>query len=68
MIHSFRMAVSKEKLRAHRKKNLEKIKSSVKLVQPVEAEESIKVRERIKVRTTSALVPGEGRSMGMDID
>ena len=47
---------------------MEKIKSSVKLVQPVEVEEPIKVREKIKVHAKSALIPGEGRSMGMDID
>ncbi len=63
-----RMAASREKLLAHRKKKLEKIKSSVKLVQPIEVGEPIKVREKIKVHTKSALIAGEGRSMGMDID
>lgn len=64
------MAASREKLRAHRKKKLEK--SSVKLVEPMamETEEAVKVREKIKVpaKSRSALIPGEGRSMGMDID
>ena len=71
--HAFwkhRMAASREKLRAHRKKKLEK--ASVKLVEPVatETEEGEKVREKIRVpaKSRSALVPGEGRSMGMDVD
>ena len=68
-IHS--MAASKEKLRAHRTKKMEK-SASVKLVEPVAAETSgaEKIREKIKVSTKSrsALIPGEGRSMGMDID
>lgn len=63
------MAASREKLRAHRKKKLDK-SSSVKLVEPmaVETAEEEKVREKIKVKSRSALVAGEGRSMGMDID
>ena len=71
--HAFwrhRMAASREKLRAHRKQKLQK--ASVKLVQPVATRtaESEMVREKIKVpvKAPSALVPGEGRSMGMDID
>lgn len=63
------MAASREKLRAHRKKKLEKIKSSVKLVEPMQVEEEpTKIREKIKVSTRSALIAGEGRSMGMEID
>lgn len=66
------MAASREKLRAHRKKKLEKAKTAVKLVEPTTMESSgaEKIREKIKVQTKarSALVPGEGRSMGMDID
>ncbi|KAJ3557003.1 hypothetical protein NM688_g1711 [Phlebia brevispora] len=71
--HAFwkhRMAASREKLRTHRKKKLEK--TSVKLLEPMamESEESEKIREKIKVsvKTRSALIPGEGRSMDMDID
>ncbi|KAI0928437.1 hypothetical protein AcW1_005681 [Taiwanofungus camphoratus] len=70
--HTFwknRMAASREKLRTSRKR---KAKTSVKLVAPVslELQETEKVRETIKVsaKTRSALVPGEGRSMGMEID
>ncbi|KAG6837308.1 hypothetical protein H0H93_011910, partial [Arthromyces matolae] len=67
-----RMAVSREKQRAHRKKSLEAVKSSVKLHEPVivESPTSTKISEKIKVsaKSRSALVPGEGRSMGMDID
>ncbi|KAK7467201.1 ATPase-activating ribosome biosynthesis protein [Stygiomarasmius scandens] len=72
--HAFwknRMAASREKQRAHRKKALEKAKeSSTKLVAPIESPESSKVREKIKVptRTRSALIQGEGRSMTMDVD
>ncbi|TFK42520.1 ribosomal protein L24e-domain-containing protein [Crucibulum laeve] len=67
-----RMAVSKEKQRAHRRKVLEAAKKSVTLHEPmaVESAESSKVREKIKISTKSrsALIQGEGRSMGMDID
>jgi len=43
------------------------------LVQPISAspeKEVIRIKEKIKVKKTrqSALVPGEGRSMGMDLD
>ncbi|THG98978.1 hypothetical protein EW026_g3307 [Hermanssonia centrifuga] len=65
-----RMAASREKLRAHRKKKAEK--ASVKLVEPMamETTETEPIREKIRVsaKSRSALVPGEGRSMGMDID
>jgi large subunit ribosomal protein L24e len=73
--HAFwknRMAVSREKHRAHRKKMVESAKTSVKLVEPMSIElgEVEKAREKIKVPTKarSALVQGEGRSMGMEID
>jgi len=61
------MAVSREKQRAHRKKTMEAAKSSVRLHQPLSTESP---REKIKVavKTKSALVQGEGRSMGMEID
>lgn len=61
------MLQNKEKVRAHRKKTME----SVKLLQPVSTSPSAeKVKEKIKVPTKSrsALIGGEGRSMGMDID
>src|SRR5258706_124134 len=43
------------------------------LVQPISAsteKEKVRIKEKIKVKKTrqSALVPGEGRSMGMDLD
>lgn len=62
-----RMLVAREKLKAHRKRKLEK--TSVKLVQPL-TPQAEKVKEKIKVpvKARSALVAGEGRSMGMDID
>ncbi|THH20692.1 hypothetical protein EW146_g714 [Bondarzewia mesenterica] len=68
--HAFwknRMVASRDKVRAHRKKTIE----SVKLLQPTTARSSKeKVLEKIKVpaKSRSALVAGEGRSMGMDID
>jgi len=72
--HAFwkhRMAAAREKQRAHRKKKLEG-KASVTLVEPmsVESPETEKVLEKIKVpvKARSALIQGEGRSMGMDID
>ena len=66
---AYRMLASKEKLRAHRKRAAEK--SAVKLLEPATADASkTKIREKIKVqsRSKSALIAGEGRSMGMDID
>lgn len=66
---SCRMAASREKLRAHRKKTVEK--TTVRLVEPMAVESmEERVREKIKVhaKSRSALIPGEGRSMGMDID
>ena len=65
------MAASRAKVLAHRKKKLMR-PSAVKLVEPmaslsVEAS-SEKIKEKVKASTKSALVPGEGRSMGMEID
>jgi large subunit ribosomal protein L24e len=64
------MAVAKAKQRAHRQKVLDKVKGSVKLHEPMAAEETPKVREKIKVpaKSRSALVQGDGRSMGMEVD
>jgi large subunit ribosomal protein L24e len=63
------MAVARAKQKAHRKKMLDAAKTSVKLQEPV-ATTTVPVREKIKVtaKSRSALVPGEGRSMGMDLD
>lgn len=65
------MAAAREKHRAHRKKKLEK-NASVTLVEPVsmESAETEKVLGKIKVpvKSKSALIQGEGRSMGMDLD
>jgi large subunit ribosomal protein L24e len=63
------MAAAREKIRAHRKKTAVS-KPSVKLVEPLAKTEADPVREKIRVpvKSRSALVPGEGRSMGMDID
>jgi large subunit ribosomal protein L24e len=63
------MAASKEKLRAHRTKlRASKTDVSTALVEPISANPEM-VREKIKVHATkSALIPGEGRSMGMEID
>jgi len=68
-----RMALSRDKHRAHRKKVLEAAKSSAvnKLLKPTTTSpESSKIREKVKApsKSRSALVQGEGRSMGMDID
>jgi large subunit ribosomal protein L24e len=66
------MAASREKQRAHRKKVLEKSRISVELHKPLEIEASeSRVRDKIKISaksSQSALVKGEGRSMGMDTD
>jgi large subunit ribosomal protein L24e len=66
------MAASREKQRAHRKKTLEAIKSSVKLHEPISTESHV-AREKIKVpakavKTRTALIQGQGRSMDMEID
>ena len=69
------MAASRAKLLAHRqkKKALSERSTSITLVQPmsmlfVEATPE-KLREKVKVLSReSALIPGEGRSMGMAID
>jgi len=68
-----RMTLSREKHRAHRKKALEAAKSSAvkQLLQPTTASpEFSKIREKVRVSSMrqSALVQGEGRSMGMEID
>jgi len=72
--HAFwkhRMAAAREKHLAHRKKKLEK-KTSVTLVEPMvtESQETEKVLQKIKVpsKAKSALIQGEGRSMGMELD
>jgi len=72
--HAFwknRMAAAREKKLVHRKKMLA-AKTSVKLLEPIttESPRTEKVLEKIKVplKAKSALMPAEGRSMGMDID
>ena len=66
------MAASRAKLLAHRKKKLDTAPTSVKLLQPMgdmSMEEPSKIKEKIRVPLRkSALVAGEGRNMGMDID
>ena len=64
------MAAAKEKVRAHRRKVLAKKESiSTKLVEPV-ATSTSPIREKIKIKSSarSALIPGEGQSMGMEVD
>jgi len=63
----FRMAASREKQRAHRKKRMEAVKSSVKLHEPISTETQ-KEKIKVPVKAKSALVPGEQRSMGMEVD
>jgi large subunit ribosomal protein L24e len=66
------MAASRERKLAHRRKTLELAKGSVKLVEPisVDSPQMEKVREKIKIpaKARSALVPGDGRSVDMDLD
>jgi large subunit ribosomal protein L24e len=63
------MAASRQRKLARRKKVSERASSSIKLVQPL-PQGDVKVREKIKVpvMARSALVPGEGRSMAMEVD
>jgi len=64
-----RMAASREKQRAHRKKVMDAAKTSVRLHEPISTETStIKEKIQVPVKARSALIQGEGRSMGMDID
>ncbi|KAI0302148.1 ribosomal protein L24e-domain-containing protein [Russula brevipes] len=71
--HAFwknRMATSREKLKAHRKKSSES-RTSVRLLEPmaeVQSPEKIKTKIKKHEKPTSALVVGEGRSMGMEVD
>lgn len=64
------MSVAREKQRAHRTKKLAAKSVSVKLLEPTAVEETIGALEKIKVpaKSRSALMKGEGRSMGMDVD
>jgi large subunit ribosomal protein L24e len=61
------MAASRDKQRAHRKKTLEATKSSVKLREPISTE-APKEKIKVAIKAKSALLPGEGRSMGMELD
>jgi large subunit ribosomal protein L24e len=65
------MAASRAKKLAYRKKTVAASTLSAKLLQPIDkSREKLKVREKITVpsKVKSALIPGEGRSMGMEID
>lgn len=65
-----RMAAAKEKARAHRRKAIaNKEIVSTKLVEPFTVSAS-PILERVKVKSSvrSALIPGEGQPMGMEID
>jgi large subunit ribosomal protein L24e len=66
------MAVARDKHRTHRAKKLATKSVSVKLLEPtaMETRKTNEVLEKIKVpaKSRSALMQGEGRSMGMDID
>jgi large subunit ribosomal protein L24e len=64
------MAASREKLKAHRKK-LSESRTSVRLLEPMvdlSSPERIKTKIRQVEKPRSALVIGDGRSMGMEID
>ncbi|TFK29986.1 hypothetical protein FA15DRAFT_630794 [Coprinopsis marcescibilis] len=64
-----RMASSRAKQIAHRKKRLEAAKGSFKLREPVTKTAAAPEKIKVSVKSSkSALIPGEGRSMGMDID
>jgi large subunit ribosomal protein L24e len=66
-----RMAVAREKHRAHRQKKMQTAVPSIKLHEPMAVETAgpSKIQEKIKVPAKkSALIQGEGRSMGMDVD
>jgi len=65
-----RMATSREKLKVHRKK-LSDSRTSVRLLEPIvnaPSPEMIKTKIRSVEKPSGALVVGEGRSMGMEVD
>jgi large subunit ribosomal protein L24e len=65
------MATSREKLKSHRRKLTAKKQTPVRLLEPLlEPSPSEKVKIKIKAteKPRSALVAGEGRSMGMEVD
>lgn len=66
------MAVAREKQRAHRVKKLAAKSTPIKLVEPIAVGSTSTDREleKIKVpnKSRSALVMGDGQSMGMDVD
>lgn len=64
------MAAAKEKARAHRRKVIAKKETvSTRLVEPLTTSAS-PMLEKVKIKSLarSALIPGEGQSMGMEID
>ena len=62
------MAASREKLKAARSKKLAAKAASTKLLQPVAASEKVAEKIKVSAKSKSALVPGSGQSMGMEID
>ena len=65
-----RMATSREKRKTHRKK-ISESRTSVRLLEPmVDAPSPEKIKTKIKKleKPMSALVIGEGRTMGMEVD
>jgi large subunit ribosomal protein L24e len=66
---TFRMATSREKLKAHRKK-LSESRTTVRLLEPIaDAPSPERIKTKIKAeKPRSALVVGEGRSMDMEVD
>jgi large subunit ribosomal protein L24e len=66
----FRMSAAREKNRAARAKKREAIETSEPLVQPIALTEPVKEKQKIRIaaKQKSALVPGGGQSMGMEID
>ena len=65
------MATSREKLKSHQRKLITKRQTPVRLLEPM-SEPSTPEKLKIKIKATekprSALVAGEGRSMGMEVD
>ncbi|KAI0273741.1 ribosomal protein L24e-domain-containing protein [Gloeopeniophorella convolvens] len=69
--HAFwknRMVTSREKLKTHRKK-VSAARTSVHLLEPISEKPSPeKIKTKVVERSKSALILGEGRSMGMELD
>ena len=65
------MATSREKLKVHQRKLTAKKQTPVRLLEPIpepSSSEKVKIKIKATEKPQSALVAGEGRFMGMEVD